>query len=79
MTQVDTLNGNVGDAGEILNFSAMNGLNIGRIEADLPGPAANAPYAAAIDTFSATVAVPEPSSLTLLGIAAICGFRRRRR
>ena len=79
-TQVDNLNANAGDAGEILNFSALNGQNIFRIEADLPGPAANPPYAAAIDTFSATIAaVPEPSSLALLGWAATCGLLRRRR
>ena len=79
-TQVDNLNANAGDAGEILNFSALNGQNIFRIEADLPGPAANPPYAAAIDTFSATIAaVPEPSSLALLGLAATCGLLRRRR
>lgn len=78
-TQVSTLNGNPGDAGEILTFNTIGGQNIFRIEADLPGPVANPPYAAAIDTFSATVAVPEPSSLTFLGIAATCGFLRRRR
>ena len=77
---MDNLNANAGDAGEILNFSALNGQNIFRIEADLPGPVANPPYAAAIDTFSATIAaVPEPSSLALLGLAATCGLLRRRR
>jgi len=80
LTQVDNLNNNVGDANEILSFSAIGGVNIGRIDADLPGPAANPPYAAAIDTFSATfAAVPEPSSVALLGLAAACGFLRRRR
>ena len=77
-TQVTSLNGD--DPNEILSFSAIAGQNIGRIEVDLPGPAANAPYAAAIDTFSATVStVPEPSSLAFLGLAATCGFLRRRR
>ena len=80
LTQVDALNNNPGDAGEILNFSAVGGRNIFRIEVDLPGPVANPPYAASIDTFSATIAaVPEPSSLALLGLAASCGFLRRRR
>ena len=40
-TQVDNLNGNAGDAGEILNFAAVGGQNIFRIEANLPGPVAN--------------------------------------
>jgi len=59
------------------------GQAIGSIQFDLPGPNANAPYALAIDTFSATastaVGVPEPSSavaLALLGMGL--GFRRRR-
>ena len=79
-TQVDNLNGNAGDAGEILNFAAVGGQNIFRIEANLPGPITNPPYAASIDTFSATIAaVPEPSSLALLGLAATCGLLRRRR
>lgn len=80
LTQVSNLNANAGDAGEILSFSASGGANIGRIDVDLPGPNANAPYAASIDTFSATIAaVPEPSSLALFGLAASCGFLRRRR
>ena len=77
---MDNLNNNLGDVGEILSFSAIGGVNIGRIEVNLPGPAANPPYAAAIDTFSATfAAVPEPSSVAFLGLAAACGFLRRRR
>jgi len=81
LTQVNALNNNPGDVGEIFNFDAVDGRNIFRIEANLPGPAANAPYAASIDTFSATVAaaVPEPSSLALLGFATSCGLLRRRR
>jgi len=80
-TSVSNLNSNAGDAGEILSFTSIGGQNIARIEANLPGPAANPPYAASIDTFSATVAaaIPEPSSLAFLGLAASCGFLRRRR
>ena len=79
LTQVSVLNGN--DPLEVLSFNAVGGRNIFRIEADLPGPNANPPYAATIDTFSATIAaaVPEPSSVTLLGLAATCGLLRRRR
>ena len=78
-TQVSALNGN--DPLEVLSFNAVGGRNIFRIEANLPGPNANPPYAATIDTFSATIAaaVPEPSSVTLLGLAATCGLLRRRR
>ena len=85
LTQVDTLRG-PNDADEILSFTAIGGQNIARIEIDLPGPAfpVGQPSAAAIDTFSATVApaaaaVPEPSSFVLLSLAASCGFLRRRR
>ena len=82
-TSVSNLNSNAGDAGEILSFTSVGGQNIARIEVNLPGPAAtpNPPYAASIDTFSATVAaaIPEPSSLAFLGLAASCGFLRRRR
>lgn len=81
LTQVDNLNGNANDAGEILSFTSVGGQNIARIEVDLPGPAASPPYAAAIDTFSATVstAIPEPSSLAFLGIVGTYGLLRRRR
>ena len=80
LTQVSSLNTIPGDAGEILSFSALGGVNIGRIDVGLPGGIANPPYAASIDTFSATFsAVPEPSSLGFLGLAAACGFLRRRR
>jgi len=68
------------DPAEILTFTAANGVNIASIEVDLPGPAANAPYAASIDTFSATIAViPEPSSTLLLGLAFSASLLRRRR
>ena len=79
-TQVSTLNGV--DPLEILTFNAVGGVNIDRIEVNLPGPASpvNPPYAATIDTFSATIAnVPEPSSVVLLSLAACCTVIRRRR
>jgi len=78
LTQVSGLNAD--DPLEILSFNAVGGRNIFRIEANLPGPNSNPAYAATIDTFSATIsAVPEPSSLSLLGLAATCGLLRRRR
>lgn len=55
------------------------GAPIGSIGFDLAGPAANPPYVVAIDTFSATAAVPEPSSALLLGGLALVGLRRSRR
>jgi len=78
-TQVSSLNTIAGDVGEIITFNAVGGVNIFRIEADLPGPAANPPYAASIDTFSADIAVPEPSSSILLGFALGIPLLRRRR
>lgn len=79
LTQVSTLQGT--NPNEILTFSALPGENIGQINVDLPGPAANPPYAASIDTFSATIAaaVPEPSSIALLSLAGACTVLRRRR
>lgn len=77
-TMVDSLNGT--DAAEILTFTAVNNVYIAEIRVNLPGPASpvNPPYAAAIDTFSATV-VPEPSSTILVGLALSLPFLRRRR
>lgn len=70
--------GNVSD-NQFLFTEADLGGAIGAIGFDLPGPAANAPYVVAIDSFSATSAVPEPSSLMLvLGSLAVAGLRRRR-
>ena len=79
LTQVSSLSGT--DPLEILSFSSIGGINIDRIEVDLPGPNANPPYAASIDTFSATIAaaVPEPSSIALLSLATSCTLLRRRR
>jgi len=74
---VDSLNGD--DADEILTFTTTGGIYIDSIQVDLPGPNSNAPYAAAIDTFSATVAVPEPSSTLLVGLAFSASLLRRRR
>ena len=78
-TQVSALNGD--DASEILTFNALGSDNIASIQVNLPGPASpvNPPYAAAIDTFSATLAVPEPSSAILAGLALSFSFLRRRR
>ena len=72
--------GNVAD--QFFSFDAASlGGNIGSITFDLPGPAANPPYVLAIDTFSATAAIPEPSSAALIGGSLLFAglFRRRRR
>ena len=70
--------GNVSD-NQFLFTEADLGGAIGAIGFDLPGPAANAPYVVAIDSFSEISAVPEPSSLMLvLGSLAVAGLRRRR-
>ncbi|MEM6689443.1 MAG: PEP-CTERM sorting domain-containing protein [Planctomycetota bacterium] len=58
--------------------SDFGGNAIGSIQIDLPGPAANPPYALAIDSFSAT-AVPEPSTLAFLSLVGIGVVQRRRR
>ncbi len=77
LTQVDTLGGD--DPAEVIEFFASGSINIAAIEVNLPGPASNPPYAASIDSFSATLAVPEPSSvlLTALGLMAVASRRRR--
>ena len=70
--------GNVSD--NFFSFDALTlGENIGSISFDLPGPASNPPYVLSIDTFSAEVAVPEPSSAFLAGLALSFSFLRRRR
>lgn len=76
---VNTLGfGNLGDAGTLysLNFGSTA---IGSIAFDLAGPAANPPYVVAIDTFSATAAVPEPASAGLIGLVSLAMMVTRRR
>ena len=70
--------GNVGDNQFTLLASSLGG-PIGSISVDLPGPAANPPYVLAIDTFSATAAVPEPSGMVVMLSALAAGVLRRRR
>lgn len=70
--------GNVAD--NFFEFTAEDlGANIGSISFNLPGPAANPPYVVAIDSFSATTVIPEPSSALLAGLALGIPFLRRRR
>lgn len=79
LTQVSTLSGT--DPNEIISFNAVNGEYIDFITVNLPGPASpvNPPYAAAIDTFSATVVIPEPSTTLLSALAfSVLTFMRRR-
>ena len=85
ITTVDVLSGsftNNGDnsAFEISLDAAALGENIGSIGVNLPGPAAtpNPPYVVSIDSFSATV-VPEPTSVSLLGLGLGLFLIRRRR
>ncbi len=67
-------------ADNLFTFTAdVLGAEIGRIEIDLAGPAANPPYVVAIDSFSATAAVPEPGMLSLFGLLALMGLAGRRR
>ena len=56
----------------------FGGALIGSLEIDLPGPANNPPYVAAIDTFSAT-AIPEPSSILVMGAIGTLAILRRRK
>lgn len=65
---------------QFFSFDAASlGGAIGSITFDLPGPNANAPYVLAIDSFSATAAIPEPSSAALIGSLVLTGLVRRRR
>lgn len=79
LTTASIPSGNV--ANQFFSFNATSlGGNIGSLTFDLPGPAANAPYVLAIDTFSATGAtVPEPTSAALIGSLLLTGLCRRRR
>ena len=70
--------GSVSDNPFTLDASTLGGA-IGSISVDLPGPNANPAYVVAIDSFSATAAIPEPSSLTaMLGALTLAALRRRR-
>lgn len=76
LTSAAIPSGAVGD--NLFNFrSDTLGADIGRIEIDLAGPAANPPYVVAIDSFSASV--PEPGMLSLFGAIGLLGLVRRRR
>ena len=62
----------------VLSETLLGGA-IGSIQFDLPGPAANAPYAAAIDTFSASAsAIPEPGVTGICILGLLSGAMRRR-
>lgn len=70
--------GNVSDNQFSFDANTLGG-PIGSISFDLPGPNSNPAYVVAIDSFSATAAVPEPSSMVVvLGGLALAGLRRRR-
>ena len=60
----------------LLDAASLGGL-IGSIEIDLPGPAMNPPYALAIDTFSATAPVPEPSAALVFALGCVVVGRSR--
>lgn len=77
LTQVNSLAGN--NPLEIISFSAIGGINIAGIEVNLPSLGENGPAAATIDTFSANVAVPEPSASVFIGLALASSLLRRRR
>jgi len=75
--QTGALGGN--DATFLIDLDSANfSQNIGSIVLDLPGPAGAPPYVVAIDSFTADVAVPEPSAALLSGLALSLMFRRRR-
>jgi len=70
----------VQSAASFVSIDAMDlGAPIGSIGIDLPGPNANPAYVLAIDSFSATAAVPEPGSFALLGLGLIGLLTRRMR
>lgn len=58
----------------------LGGLLIGQIAFDLPGPAANPPYAFAIDSFLAVVETPIPGAALLLatGLIGFSRFKKRK-
>ena len=57
----------------------LNGALIGQIAFDLPGPAANPPYAFSIDGFSALVETPLPGAALLLltGLAGVTRLKKK--
>jgi len=75
-TITDTVNSS---AASNVVLTAAPGTAIGSIVFDLPGPANNGPYVLAIDNFSATQAVPEPSSAAIFMIGMFAMASRRRR
>lgn len=67
-----------GAALTVISAGSFAGNLIGSIGIDLPGPAQNAPYALAIDSFSVVAEVPLPMpALLLLGGLAGLGLARR--
>ena len=78
ITQTSNQNG-AGATPLVFDSATLGGL-IGSVEFDNAGPAGNAPYVIAIDSFSATfAAVPEPSSVVLIGLLGSCVAIRRRK
>lgn len=77
---VATDNGTAAAAFSFDSSVDFDGSQIGSIEFDNAGPAANPPYVIAIDSFSASVnAVPEPSSMLFgLLVPAVAVLRRNR-
>ena len=86
------VDGTLLDNATITNSDGFNGVNdffsfsadglgqlIGSVEVGNTTFNANGPYIGYLDDFSATVAVPEPTSIALLGITLLAGTTRRRK